>query len=242
MKPTLLATALLALAPLAAPAAQVPETGAAPAGEQVHTFAIDLDSSGRVTALEPTAALPDALRAALESRIAEWIFQPTSRDGHPADTTRSYLRIAVAADGPVNDRLRILSASTGPAFETLSQPEYPTSELRRGEGGVVVLQVEVDATGAVTAVDFHGAKQRATRSMANAARDAAWQWQFIPEQVDGNPIASTVLVPVCFMADHPGSSSCNWQGPDARHLSRLAIVTLDPAARVDTQAGQLAGF
>ncbi|MBB1059493.1 energy transducer TonB [Marilutibacter spongiae] len=238
MKPLVLAAALLALAPIAA-AAQTGATGTAWNGEQVHTFAIELDPQGRMVSMRPTAPMPDALRSALESRAAEWVFQT---DGRPAGSIRSYLRIAVAGGTSAGEPLRILSATTGPAFDTLSNPVYPTSELRRGEGGVVVLQVEVDANGAVTAVDFHGDKQRATRSMANAARDAAWQWRFTPEQVDGMPIASTVLVPVCFMADHPAPSSCSWQGPGARHLSRLAIVTLDPAARVDTQAAQLAGF
>lgn len=220
-------------------AAAVPAAFAQGDREAVHTFQVDLDAQGRVTSIDPVDAIPDATRAALQAHIANWRFEP--RDG-ATQATRTYLRVATAGESSATSTPRIISASTGPAMTHLTQPVYPTSELRRGEGGVVVLEVAVGADGRVHDVGFHGDRQQATRSMAQAARDAALAWQFTPEQVDGQPVASTVVVPVCFMAVNPDPYSCTWQGPEARNLSRYAVVNLDPVVRVDIPSQQIAGF
>lgn len=204
-----------------------------------HTFALELDARGQLTAIEPTEAMPAELRKELEARIGQWAFAPARVDGQPA-ATRTYLRITTAGSRSPDGMLKVLSATTGPGVASLSNPAYPTSELRRGEGGIVVLQLAVDANGEVTDVAFYGERQRASRTLANAARDAARDWRFKPETVNGTAIASTVVLPVCFMATTPTLSTCTWQGPDAKNFNRMDIVAVEPAARVDTGIGQFA--
>ncbi|MCF7220675.1 energy transducer TonB [Marilutibacter chinensis] len=229
LAPLLLAGTAAAQAPLAAPDSQ-------PAA---YTFAVDLDARGQVTGIAPDGAMPEAARKELESRIGEWAFTPAEANGQPA-TTRTYLRVTTSGSRGPDGMMKVLSATTGPGVASLANPAYPTTELRRGEGGIVVLQLAVDANGRVTGVDFYGDRQRASRSLANAAKVAAQDWRFKPETVNGTPIASTVVLPVCFMATHPTMSTCSWQGPDAKNFNRMDIVAVNPAARVETGVGQFA--
>lgn len=241
MKHAILVASLL-VTPLSAAAATAAAQAAQPGADNqpaAYTFAVDLDARGQVTAIAADGAMPEATRKELEARIGEWAFTPAVADGRPA-ATRTYLRVTSSGARGPDGTIKILSATTGPGVASLSNPAYPTTELRRGEGGIVVLQLAVDADGRVTGVEFYGDRQRASRSLANAAQAAAQDWRFKPETVNGAPIASTVVLPVCFMATHPTLSTCAWQGPDAKNFNRMDIVALDPAARVDTGVGQFA--
>jgi TonB family protein len=199
----------------------------------VYTYALELDSNGGITALAPKEAMPAQVDAELERLVRGWVFVPAEVDNERV-ATRTFLRIAVQPSRDAAQPLKLLSVTTGPAPDSLRSPEYPVSAKRRGEEGVVVLKLEVGADGRVQDVEFYGEKQRATRTLANAARAAAREWRFIPEQADGVPVSSTVVMPVCFMATDPTPATCTWEGPDARRFSRMTVLTLDPAARVVT--------
>ncbi|MGY0633136.1 TonB family protein [Luteimonas sp. A478] len=84
-----------------------------------------------------------------------------------------------------------------PAQPTLQvQPAYPPAALRVRAEGTVLLRVEVDAQGRPTTVEI----QRSSRSrdLDRAAREAVGQWTFQPAVENGQPVASTVTVPVDF--------------------------------------------
>ena len=79
------------------------------------------------------------------------------------------------------------------------QPDYPAAALRAREEGTVLLRVEVDAEGSPTSVDVESSSR--SRELDRAARDAVRQWTFSPAVENGQPVASTVTVPVDFRVE-----------------------------------------
>ena len=75
-------------------------------------------------------------------------------------------------------------------------PVYPAAALSKGETGRVVLRVQVDATGRVTAVSID--RSSGSRSLDAAASAAIRRWRFNPATGNGTPIASEVRIPVRF--------------------------------------------
>ena len=75
-------------------------------------------------------------------------------------------------------------------------PVYPAEALSKGETGRVILRVQVDATGRVTAVSID--RSSGSRSLDAAAAKAIRQWRFTPATGNGTPIACEVRIPVRF--------------------------------------------
>lgn len=75
-------------------------------------------------------------------------------------------------------------------------PEYPIAALRRGEGGTVVLQVQVDPTGQPVDVDV--ARRSGSRDLDRAAVQAVRDWRFKPAIRNGKPVTSVVELPIDF--------------------------------------------
>lgn len=75
-------------------------------------------------------------------------------------------------------------------------PEYPASALRRGRSGVVVLTVQVDATGRPARVRV--SQRSGTRELDRAAVDAVQRWRFRPAMAGGQPVPGEVEVPIEF--------------------------------------------
>ncbi|OHE85535.1 MAG: hypothetical protein A2190_09780 [Lysobacterales bacterium RIFOXYA1_FULL_69_10] len=156
-----------------------------------------------------------------------WLFQPVDDNGG-ADVD-TWLRISTRTDGA---GVHVESATTGPAPRTMALPEYPRAAGLRGESGVVVMRLDVDARGQVTDATVYDTGARPSRALATAAREAALSWAFHPERVNGQPVASTVLLPMCFLTGEPTSQTCSWNGPQSRRFSRHTVLTLEPAARL----------
>lgn len=68
---------------------------------------------------------------------------------------------------------------------------YPPTSIA---GGTVVLQVAVSESGAITEIEV----VRDIPSLTVAAERAVRQWKFAPAELDGRPVASTVIVAVSF--------------------------------------------
>ena len=199
-----------------------------PADERhVYTYAVSLDHDGRVTALAPAGEIPPGAATALEQQVRGWLFQPVDDNGG-ADVD-TWLRISTRTDG---DRVPVESATTGPAPRTMAVPEYPRAAGLRGESGVVVMRLDVDARGQVTKATVYDTGERPSRALASAAGEAALSWTFDPERVNGQPVASTVLLPMCFLTGEPTPQTCSWNGPQSRRFSRHTVLTLEPAARL----------
>ena len=81
------------------------------------------------------------------------------------------------------------------------KPPYPPDALRRQIGGMVVLRVDVDATGVPSDVDF--ALRSGDKDLDRAALDTVKQWRFTPATRNGKPVAAVVEVPVEFKPTDP---------------------------------------
>jgi TonB family protein len=87
---------------------------------------------------------------------------------------------------------------TSPVVVHKHPPEYPADARAAGAEGSVIVQVEIDTTGAVVGVgllDVRGGAAGFT-SMVDNALNAARQWRFKPATVDGRPVAvlNTVVI------------------------------------------------
>lgn len=76
------------------------------------------------------------------------------------------------------------------------EPEYPATALRRGEGGEVLLRVNVGSDGVPSEVDF--ARRSASRDLDRAAQEAVRKWRFTPATRNGKPVPAVVEVPISF--------------------------------------------
>jgi len=102
-------------------------------------------------------------------------------------------------DSPtVNERAAVTPAALNikpPVLLFKKEPGYSDAARRAKYQGTVVLDVEIDASGAVSSV-------RTQRSLGlgldESATEAVKQWRFRPATQDGNPVAVRTRVIVSF--------------------------------------------
>jgi protein TonB len=109
----------------------------------------------------------------------------------------------VSASAPHRETPALSAAAPAPQLVAPSldglpnlQPRYPQAARRRGQQGLVLLAVEVDAAGQVTAVELK--RSSGHRSLDRAARRAVARWRFHPARLDDRPVAAAIEVPVRF--------------------------------------------
>jgi TonB family protein len=188
------------------------------------------DASGATVSATPTRDGSEAVTRQIQQELRGWVFRPAQQDGEPARTS-TWLRVT-AIPGEDGAAARILSAMVGPAPQTLSNPVFPKAAQLRGQGGVVVLALDMDAQGRVQDVVVYDSVGEVSRAMANAAITAARAWTFRPELVEGAPQAAKLLMPVCFVATEAGDA-CSWTGPEDQSFGRYTVLTLNSAARLE---------
>lgn len=217
-------TSLLPLAlAFAALSASAGDTRHAP---RVYTFELALDASGRVQQARPLGFRADAIGADLQQRVGELVFDSG------AGATTTYLRVLATHDGPRADDYTVVSATTGPAPLDLARPAFPEADMAAGHEGAVVLRLDVRPDGSVANPRVESTVGDISRAMAAAAVRAAAGWRFAPEQVAGEPVASTVLLSVCYLAAESDASTCTWRGPNAERFTSRSIMAVQPAARL----------
>jgi protein TonB len=86
--------------------------------------------------------------------------------------------------------------SARPRYRRNPEPPYPAIARRRRQQGLVLLAVEVDASGSPTAVEVQASSGFAALDAAAVA--AVKEWEFEPGRLDGAPVASRVEVPIRF--------------------------------------------
>lgn len=215
-----------AVATLAAAAGQ-------PQQAKVYTFQVELDARGALVSATPVRDADDGTTRQLQAELRDWVFRPAQRDGAPVRTSTWVRVTAIPVDGAKS--ARVLSATAGPAPESLRKPAFPVAAQVRGQQGVIVLQLDMDAQGRVRDVDVHDTVGDVNLAMAKAAIAAARDWTFRPEQVDGKPLAGRLLMPVCFVSS-ANKQACAWTGPDAQAFGRDTVLALDPAVRLERVA------
>ena len=75
-------------------------------------------------------------------------------------------------------------------------PRYPQSAMRRNLGGSVRVQATVAPDGSVERLEL--AASSGNRDLDRAALEAVRRWTFKPAMRNGQPVASTVIVPLEF--------------------------------------------
>lgn len=210
---------------------------------------IAADGSVRDYSLDSGMSLPE-VTAALREQIGGWRFEPILVDGKPVVAEAS-MSVGLALVPLGDDRLafrieRVAFGSPGRTSD-MAPPNYPSSAAREGVGGKVTLVLKLDAGGGVERVhvervDLERNTQSGSRKehwrevFAAAATRAARRWRFeTGAQVDGEPLASSIRVPVEFVinsgmapadrwrAYEPGPyQPAPWAEPDAEAATRIA--------------------
>ena len=75
-------------------------------------------------------------------------------------------------------------------------PSYPSEARRRGQEGTVYLRLSVGVSGRVSSVSI--GKSSGIASLDAAASRAVSKWKFRAATLNGNPVASNVVVPIKF--------------------------------------------
>lgn len=117
-----------------------------------------------------------ARKTAVAAAAAETSAKPVTEATAKIDPPRSTEALPLAADN--------------------AAPRYPAGALRRGEGGTVVLRVNVGADGLPEEVEV--ARHSGSRELDRAALVAVRDWRFRPATRDGREVASVVEQPVEF--------------------------------------------
>ena len=206
-----------------------------PQAQRVYTYALQIQGDGNITRVAPFGADDDAIGRDLSSRVDTWLFSTNGSSRRQAgDDYRTYLRLVVVPRAEAPGGYELVSATTGPAPEHLVLPLYPPRDQMEGRQGTVVMKLDIGADGSVRNAQVHDIDGNVSRNMAVAAKKAAGQWRFATEMVDSQPVASTVLWPVCFLGATSTATNCAWSGPEAQRYSSKTVVALDPVATLVT--------
>ncbi|HEY6984658.1 MAG TPA: energy transducer TonB [Rhodanobacteraceae bacterium] len=222
-----------------------PETNSRGEVQMHPRWAVTLDATGRVIALESTDAPPVAsIRTPLENAIRGWHFQPGTVDGRPAETrTTLALDVSLVEHGADQFALRVDDARTGADLPVKGMhgayPKYPHDAVSHKKQGIVVLRVDYDASGHVAGARLNDGAPEVDAALVRTAAESAKRWTFTPEVVGGRGLAGSSIVPICFELhlehDQTTNEGCSWHPPSGHDgLGDGAIVAIDPAARLDT--------
>lgn len=226
---------LLALA--LAPAVQAEETPAtptvAPTYEIMASGDIEIGPDGRVHHYELDQSQPAPIEAALAKGIAQWRFAPVLVEGRPViavTSMRMQIEAEPAASGGYQLRVRnVWFGEPSRSERNRTLPSYPHAALQAGLGAKVVLVLKLDEHGKVTrmhveqvSLDHRTRSERAAERwrevFADASMTAARRWTFdIGEIVNGEPVGTSVRVPVAFQIGHGGDNNWETYLPGPRH-------------------------
>ncbi len=99
--------------------------------------------------------------------------------------------------GPAHSTPGAVSRDAGAALPNPSAPPYPIAAIRQRHEGTVLLEVRVDANGAVTEVRV--LRGSGHRELDRSAREHVLRaWAFQPALKDGVPVAARVRIPIEF--------------------------------------------
>jgi TonB family protein len=198
------------------------------------TARVQINAEGTATSIEfdgqRDGDLTPRFREMLMERLRRVEFEPALVDGRAVSSETSLYVLLGVDEGPNGfGPLAIDSICMVPGYRKVSPPRYPNNKLRRGLEGHVVVELAYDADGRVTEAEVVDAA-RADRDFARAALNAARQWEFEPQKVDGKPVPGTATVPVYFTLGN-GSARGDSEVAVLRFSdgSRLQVVKEPPA-------------
>lgn len=89
-------------------------------------------------------------------------------------------------------------ASVDVSYKNRNPPRYPVAAAQDGKHGLVILDVTVNAAGAVTGLAVDQKGTTAPPELQAAAVTAAGAWKFNPGRKDGKPVGGVIRIPVEF--------------------------------------------
>lgn len=212
-----LSAAILVMALMSLTPAQAVEK-TAPVYELEATGTIEIGPDGEVFEYQLDKGQPEAIENALGRSIQQWHFEPILVDGNPV-IAKTRMRMAIEAlPTPGKDyQLRIGGVWFGEPDSSphrMAPPPYPRGAAKAGVGAKTVLVLQLNSQGTVEQAHAEqvslsrvthpsGKAERWRDAFAKACIAAAKKWQFdISETLDGDPIGTSVRVPVeFFLAD-----------------------------------------
>lgn len=170
--------------------------------EQTYRIGADVDATGHITATQVEQDVPASIAALLTSAVKQWQFVSATRNGQPVPA-HTFISIKLQASPNASGQygLRISFAGNGPKFDRAGrQPPYPRDAVRRRQAAFVFIHATVQPDGRLAnmTVNSQFAEWPVSASFKDAALKIARTWHFIPEQVDGRPVATQVRIPVNF--------------------------------------------
>lgn len=208
-------------------------SGAAAAGDVVAFNAsvkVMVDASGKPVGIHAPADLPEPIAAAIEKRVASWIYMPAHRGSKPVAAV-TYVEVGACAV-PVEGgyRLGVDFKGNGPRLHSdtgrLPSPSYPRALAMRGVGGAFVVSYAVQADGSTRLAGIEPAGKRMKHEYRLAFEEALEDWaeglRYDPEQVDGQAVATTIRYPVRFATIDPRDLD-DWRERYEAELQERAI-------------------
>ncbi|KFN50132.1 energy transducer TonB [Arenimonas composti] len=204
--------------------------------DRSYTVRLSLDATGAITDAQLQGEVPAALHESVLAAAKRAEFAPARRGGE-ARPSRTSVNVGVRLQ-PQGDgyRAEIVGVNQGGGWQLREQgrPRFPQRAASAGYSARVVVHAFFDADGrldrtrsrarSVQVMDRGGTV--VTHGDATPARFAAdfrvateaaiRGWQLTPDEVDGQPMASEVLVPVTFCAPAAGACDSRFPIDDAR--------------------------
>jgi protein TonB len=141
---------------------------------------VDLRPHQQVTVVEPVLKIP-----ASEEPAEETIYVP---DPTPPGIFTNTGDVSPPAPMVVEPKID--------SRRGLSEPPYPSSEIRQGHEGTVLLSLHILADGRVGEVKLE--RSSGFAKLDESAMREAKRWRFIPGTRDGSPFAMWKQVPITF--------------------------------------------
>ena len=138
--------------------------------------------------VEPEPVSPASKQEGIPSPV-----QPVAKPQGDGSSKEVGNDVTTAKAGPV------ITTQAHPSYLDNPAPVYPDAAKRRGQEGVVLVEVGVDASGRATRVELK--KSSGVGLLDAAAVKAVKTWKFKPALMGSVPVASVVVVPVRFRLD-----------------------------------------
>ena len=163
---------------------------------------VALDAQGVPQRVDVDQKLPAVVRSAVAERVMAWRFEPAMIDdqAHAGATTVFVDACAAPSDGG-NMRLAVEYGWNGPGYAdgrySHPAPRYPIDAAKRDKVGAFRVVLKVGADGRAT-VDTIEVESGQLRLFEDALRSWVAQLRYVPEEIDGRPVATRVAIPVDF--------------------------------------------
>lgn len=186
--------------------------------EFTYGVAAEIDPGGRVVDADLKASdVDEAFATTIEGLVKQWRFRPAMADGQPAAATTT-LTTQVVVDIDENQSAKVTARYLrhGAAPDGLQlPPRYPKDAMRRQVSAEVAVVATVDAEGQPMKVELHSLMMnlddaRLGKRFAAEAMETIRGWKFQPEQVNGKPVASKVVVPIKFTMRNGAVRKWKW--------------------------------